>query len=479
MLKFVLTAVVIVVADMIAGAAVAEPKDNIRTCAAPFQHTNPEDGSDRNRLAGDYYNRGVAYQGKGDLDCAIKAYSWAIRFGIVDFYPMVYFKRGDAYKDRSEADGTIADLASAMEGGLSNFRKHYDRGNADYAIDDLARSLSDFRVFIELTPEGDPTSKLALSHSDEIENKLAELTPQSPPPSPRGWVIQIAAMSNRASALEMLNRALYAGSMLANAETYTETVLLNSVPHYRARLAGFPGKDKARAACDDLKEKGFGCFVVSSNEISPEISSKPDSEIATHRRAAPIQSQKLSAGLRAYERGDFETAFKLWKRWAEQGDAAAQFNLGFMYDEGHGVERNAAKAVKWYNEAVNQGYAPGQNNLGVMYEDGRGVDRNYLLASWYYSSAAEQGHAIGQNNFGDMYYFGRGVERDFVEAVGWYRAAAKQGQADGLFNLGFMFENGRGVVRDHLEAAKWYGKAAEQGHATAIANLANIHDDDG
>ena len=43
-----------------------------------------------------------------------------------------------------------------------------------------------------------------------------------------------------------------------------------------------------------------------------------------------------------------------------QGDADAQFNLGFMYDNGRGVAQNDAEAVRWYRKAAEQGDAGAQ-----------------------------------------------------------------------------------------------------------------------
>ncbi len=49
---------------------------------------------------------------------------------------------------------------------------------------------------------------------------------------------------------------------------------------------------------------------------------------------------------------------------ADQGDADAQLNLGFMYDHGEGVPQNYAEAVRWYRMAADQGNAIAQHNLG-------------------------------------------------------------------------------------------------------------------
>ena len=42
---------------------------------------------------------------------------------------------------------------------------------------------------------------------------------------------------------------------------------------------------------------------------------------------------------------------------AEQGNAAAQYNLGVAYDNGEGVTKSDAEAVKWYRLAADQGNA--------------------------------------------------------------------------------------------------------------------------
>jgi len=42
---------------------------------------------------------------------------------------------------------------------------------------------------------------------------------------------------------------------------------------------------------------------------------------------------------------------------AEQGDAEAQFNVGACYDNGTGVGKDEAEAVKWYRKAAQQGLA--------------------------------------------------------------------------------------------------------------------------
>ena len=75
----------------------------------------------------------------------------------------------------------------------------------------------------------------------------------------------------------------------------------------------------------------------------------------------------------AYGRGDYTMALNLFSDAAAAGDAAAQYNLGFLHDTGRGVPADAATAREWYEKAAAQGYAAAEYKLGEMHEQGRGV----------------------------------------------------------------------------------------------------------
>ncbi len=55
----------------------------------------------------------------------------------------------------------------------------------------------------------------------------------------------------------------------------------------------------------------------------------------------------FEAGWRAYEQGDFGAALAAWRPLAEAGDVRAQFNIGTLYDQGKGVERDPEQAIVW------------------------------------------------------------------------------------------------------------------------------------
>ncbi|APG63146.1 hypothetical protein LPB140_10495 [Sphingorhabdus lutea] len=105
----------------------------------------------------------------------------------------------------------------------------------------------------------------------------------------------------------------------------------------------------------------------------------------------PVLAQNVEVGVEAYNKGDYAEAFREFEPLAEQGDARAQYNLGFMYSDGQGVAQDYAMAVKYYRLAADQGKANAQFSLGLRYGLGEGVAQNYLLAHMWLNIASANG----------------------------------------------------------------------------------------
>lgn len=169
--------------------------------------------------------------------------------------------------------------------------------------------------------------------------------------------------------------------------------------------------------------------------------------------------------------GNIHEANVWYRRSAEQGYSHAQNNIGAIYQNGLGVEQNDSEAVKWYRKAAEQNNILAQYNLGCMYRNGRGVDQNDNEAIFWFRKSAEQNYAYAQNALGWMYHYGKGVDISLSDAVAWYRKAAQQEHVYAMFNMGFMCKNGEGIDPNLTEAVSWYRKAAEHGDANSQFNL--------
>ena len=137
-------------------------------------------------------------------------------------------------------------------------------------------------------------------------------------------------------------------------------------------------------------------------------------------------SANYEAGLTAYEKANYVTALHEWTykialTWntlaAHQGNARAQYNLGVMYSNGHGVTQDYKTALKWFTRAAQQGEVLAQSNLGLMYKNGEGVAQDYKTERKWFTLAAEQGTASAQFGLGLMYINGEGVAQDYKTAI--------------------------------------------------------------
>ena len=74
-----------------------------------------------------------------------------------------------------------------------------------------------------------------------------------------------------------------------------------------------------------------------------------------------------------------------------QLDAAAQNNLGELYENGVGVAENKRFAAGWYRKAAEVDFAPAQFNLGRLYALGIGVKKDPVQARLWLEKAKAQG----------------------------------------------------------------------------------------
>ena len=73
---------------------------------------------------------------------------------------------------------------------------------------------------------------------------------------------------------------------------------------------------------------------------------------------------------------DYEKGVEMMRGLAERGYLGAQLRMAKMYYEGNRVQKDEAMAAQWYQKAAEQGNAEAQFFLGWMYDSGRGVPQN-------------------------------------------------------------------------------------------------------
>ena len=192
--------------------------------------------------------------------------------------------------------------------------------------------------------------------------------------------------------------------------------------------------------------------------------------LASVAAASPLQK-----GISLYESKQFQEAFPLIEKEAQNGNAEAQYYLGRMYRWGEGTHQDLDKAFHWYSKGAKQGNRKAQNNLAFMYFNGLGVQKDLKKAFELYTLSAEQGTAAAQFNLGMMYRDGIGVQQDYSTAFDLFSKAAASGDKMAMHAIGQVYHFGEGVPVNLDNAIFWYKKAAAQGYAPSMANLGALY----
>ncbi len=118
---------------------------------------------------------------------------------------------------------------------------------------------------------------------------------------------------------------------------------------------------------------------------------------------------------------DYEQALSCYQKAFFRRCPYAAYRLGWLYNEGLGVERDPQKAWEYYQQAVAMQYADAMADVGVFYRDGILVEQDYAKALEYLNKAAVKGNARAMYELYQMYLRGEGVSPNFSVAKDWLR----------------------------------------------------------
>ncbi|TGN80404.1 hypothetical protein EOW77_0027645 [Bradyrhizobium yuanmingense] len=173
---------------------------------------------------------------------------------------------------------------------------------------------------------------------------------------------------------------------------------------------------------------------------------------------------------------DHGGAVASYKAASELGNARALYELGLMYENGNGVEKDPARSRFYYEMAAEKKIAPALVSLGLQQERGIGATSDPAKAYALYQRAAELGDATAINRMGELAEKGLGARRDLKLARALYQRGAAMGGLEALVNLARCNANGIGGRRDPAEARRLLAKAAQAGSTDARRILAHIEE---
>jgi TPR repeat protein len=142
----------------------------------------------------------------------------------------------------------------------------------------------------------------------------------------------------------------------------------------------------------------------------------------------------FAAGLKAYDAGDFRTAYKTWGE-IEDYDLAAMRNVALMLRKGQGVDKDPKTALRKMLQAADMGLATAQADAGEMLAQGEAGPPDKAAAVPLLAQAAGVGHPIAALELAEIYQAGDAGPPDIAQACRLYAVAAGAGLTEAIQHL--------------------------------------------
>jgi TPR repeat protein len=165
------------------------------------------------------------------------------------------------------------------------------------------------------------------------------------------------------------------------------------------------------------------------------------------------------------KKDDFSKAIAHIQPLADEGDAWAQEQLGYLYNVGKGVTKDYVQAKTWYEKSAKQLNNTSLIRLATLYYNGRGVEKDREKALRYYIAAApfvSRSFTWVLRRLGFMYLEGNGTDKNTAIAAFWFKYAISFGDNKSKSQLAGLYYRGLGVPQ-HIAMSQALQKAAAEG----------------
>lgn len=177
-----------------------------------------------------------------------------------------------------------------------------------------------------------------------------------------------------------------------------------------------------------------------------------------------------------------QDSFKEWKKRAEAGDAGAMLQLARNLEH-KDKGKFLSQAVYWYKKASEMESRFAQYNLGVLYFQGIGVEKDLAKAYFWLGEAsvpwfdlAIQTRGLVAKQLNDQ------EKQEALQYKNEFHASkdlnqARLGSVEAMLRLAYRFERGIGFQKDLKQALQWTQKAVQKGFGKAYFQLGRYHEE--
>ena len=243
----------------------------------------------------------------------------------------------------------------------------------------------------------------------------------------------------------------------------------DSLPSRRQSIAGFLAQARTAAEAGEWVSAGrawIEAAKLGNREGAERVSKVAAPQIKLAADAGDVEAQSMLAGilLDYYDASVLPMALEYAQRAADAGSAEALRTLGFMADEGLGMEQDAQRAAEAWRRASDGGDGYAAFNLAGLHRKGTVSLGSEDECDQLLALAAERGVVMAGAVLGDRL---SAIDRD-EEALRWYVWAAERGNVGSMFVAGCWYRDGFGTPRDPVQALRWYFTMFQHGNGDGI-----------
>lgn len=170
--------------------------------------------------------------------------------------------------------------------------------------------------------------------------------------------------------------------------------------------------------------------------------------------------------------------FKHHREKANEGDPIDQMIVGWLFENGEGIEKSMKSAIHYYQLSADQNLPKAWFCLAECYAAGKGIPKSSEKAIHYYTLAANQNDALAQFSLA-QYLLKNKIHEE--QAIHYLKLALQYGQRSPFLlasceeDLARCFESGIGVRKSAHKALYYYNLAAEHGNEFAQHRLGDAY----
>jgi hypothetical protein len=112
----------------------------------------------------------------------------------------------------------------------------------------------------------------------------------------------------------------------------------------------------------------------------------PDVEVP---KSDDVKNASIEQANELYKNAMYGDAIRYYYELAQQGDAFAQYRVGFMYLHGEGINSDICESTRWFDKSARSGNSFAQFEMSNAYYEGYGIKRDPIKAYFWVREAIQ------------------------------------------------------------------------------------------